>query len=97
LLGKGSQWIRHHHERYDGTGFPDELEGEDIPLGARIIAVADAYDAMRSTRPYKPDVTPERARQELLECSGTQFDPQVVEAFLSLLPSREAQVETRGH
>lgn len=97
LLGKGSQWIRHHHERYDGTGFPDGLAGEDIPLGARIITVADAYDAMLSARSYKPDFTPERARQELLQCSGTQFDPKVVEALLSVLPAHAAQVNTRGH
>jgi HD-GYP domain-containing protein (c-di-GMP phosphodiesterase class II) len=97
LLGKGSQWIRHHHERYDGTGFPDGLAGEDIPLGARIITVADAYDAMLSARSYKPDFTPERARQELLQCSGTQFDPKVVAALLSVLPGQEAQVKTRGH
>ena len=97
LLGKGSAWIRHHHERYDGTGFPGGLAGEDIPLGARIVTVADAYDAMLSARSYKPDFTPERARQELVDCSGTQFDPVVVEALLSTIPTLEVEAKTRGH
>jgi len=96
LLGKGSAWIRHHHERYDGTGFPDGLAGEDIPLGARIVTVADAYDAMLSARSYKPDFTPERARQELVDCSGTQFDPVVVKALLSTIPTLEVEAKTRG-
>lgn len=96
LLGKGSVWIRHHHERYDGTGFPDGLAGEDIPLGARIVTVADAYDAMLSARSYKPDFTPEQARQELVDCSGSQFDPVVVKALLSTIPTLEVEAKTRG-
>lgn len=74
--------IRHHHERYDGTGYPDGLKGEEIPLLARIIAVADAYDAMTTARPYKAAYSHRQAVWELHYCSGTQFDPKIVQAFL---------------
>ena len=74
--------VRHHHERYDGTGYPDELSGEHIPLGARILAVADAYDAMTSERPYREAMSDETACAELEHCKGTQFDPEVADAFL---------------
>ncbi len=67
--------IRHHHERWDGRGYPDRLEGEDIPLGARIVAVCDAFDAMTSDRPYRTAMSTERASEELLKHAGTQFDP----------------------
>lgn len=73
--------IRHHHERWDGTGYPDGLEGERIPLGSRIIAVADAFDAMTSDRVYRAALTPEVAFAELRKGAGTQFDPQIVELF----------------
>ena len=73
--------VRHHHERWDGAGYPDGLRGEDIPLPARIIAVADAYDAMTTDRPYRRAASMEEAVREILRCSGTQFDPVVVEAF----------------
>jgi two-component system cell cycle response regulator len=73
--------VRASHERWDGTGYPDGLAGANIPLGARIVAVADAYDAMTGPRPYAPPRTPEEALDELASCSGTQFDPVVVEAF----------------
>ena len=73
--------MRHSHERWDGTGYPDALPGAEIPLGARIVAVADAFDAMTSPRPYSPARTPEEALEELERCAGTQFDPAVVEAF----------------
>jgi HD-GYP domain-containing protein (c-di-GMP phosphodiesterase class II) len=73
--------IRHHHERWDGSGYPDGLEGERIPLGSRIIAVADAYDAMTSDRVYRAALTPEVAFTELRKGAGTQFDPQIVELF----------------
>jgi putative nucleotidyltransferase with HDIG domain len=79
--------VRHHHERCDGSGYPDGLNREEIPLGARILAVVDAYDAMTSNRPYRPPVPPEEAQQRLLEASGTQFDPEVVEALLGSLPT----------
>ncbi len=73
---------RHHHERYDGTGYPDGLKGEDIPLEARIMALADVYDALISERVYKPAFSKEKARSILQEGSGTQFDPHLVPLFL---------------
>jgi HD-GYP domain-containing protein (c-di-GMP phosphodiesterase class II) len=73
--------IRSHHERIDGKGYPDGLKGEEIPLLARIITVADSFDSMISERPYRPKLRIEDALSELKRCSGTQFDPQVVEAF----------------
>jgi diguanylate cyclase (GGDEF)-like protein/putative nucleotidyltransferase with HDIG domain len=77
--------VRHHHERWDGKGYPDGLKGEDIPLGARILAVADVYDALTSDRSYRPGWTHERAISHLREHSGSHFDPQVVDAFLAVL------------
>jgi diguanylate cyclase (GGDEF)-like protein/putative nucleotidyltransferase with HDIG domain len=77
-------WVLHHHERYDGDGYPDGLAGDDIPLGARILLVADAYDAMTSERAYSRSVGHEAALAEILRCSGTQFDPAVVEAFTAI-------------
>jgi hypothetical protein len=74
----------YHHERYDGTGYPKGLAGDAIPLGARIFAVADAFDAITSDRPYRPALSEEEACEEIRRGSGTQFDPQVVEAFLKL-------------
>jgi putative nucleotidyltransferase with HDIG domain len=73
--------IRHHHERWDGTGYPDGLAGERIPLGARIVAVADAFDAMTSDRVYRPAMSFEAAFAELRQGQGAQFDPQIVEFF----------------
>jgi len=75
--------IRHHHERYDGTGYPDGLKGEEIPLQARIVAVADAFDAMVSDRPYKKGFSVQKALRVLEKGAGTQFDPVVVECFSS--------------
>ncbi len=72
--------IRHHHERWDGSGYPDALSGEAIPLGARILALADAYDAMTTARAYKQALSPEHAVSELRRCAGDQFDPGLVEA-----------------
>lgn len=77
--------ILHHHERYDGKGYPEGLMGEDIPLCARILAVADSYDSMTADRPYRPAPGKEYAISELKRCSGTQFDPEVVEAFLKVI------------
>lgn len=74
--------VLHHQERYDGTGYPGQLKGEEIPLGARIIAAADAYHAIRSDRPYRSGRTHAEAVPELRRCAGTQFDPQVIEALL---------------
>ncbi|MBI5418696.1 MAG: HD domain-containing protein [Deltaproteobacteria bacterium] len=77
--------VRHHHERYDGKGYPDSLKGEEIPLGARILSVADSFDAMISARAYKPTRTREDAMSELIRCKGTQFDPQCVDVFIDYL------------
>lgn len=74
--------VRHHHERIDGSGYPDGLTGEEIPLGARIIGIADAYEAMTSDRPYRKALSRAAAVEELQRCSGTQFDSELVDAFL---------------
>jgi diguanylate cyclase (GGDEF)-like protein len=84
-----ADWVLHHHERWDGAGYPDRLRGEEIPLGARIIFVADAYDAMTSERVYRRPLGPEEALEELERCSGSQFDPAIVEAFRAELAFRE--------
>jgi len=77
--------IRHHHERLDGKGYPDRLKHDEIPFLAKIISIADSYDSMTSDRPYRPAPPREYAISELKKCSGTQFEPQAVEAFLSVL------------
>jgi hypothetical protein len=77
--------VRHHHEQFDGSGYPDRLRGEEIPLAARVIAVADSFDAMTSERPYRPPRSRDDAVAELRRCSGTQFDPSCVEVFLGYL------------
>jgi response regulator RpfG family c-di-GMP phosphodiesterase len=77
--------VRSHHERFDGRGIPDGLAGGAIPLVARITAVADTFDAMTSARPYRPGLPGSAARAELVRCSGTQFDPDVVRVFVSML------------
>jgi len=79
------QVIRHHHERYDGSGYPDGLKGEDIPLLSRILAVADAFDAMTSDRSYRKAFSFDKVVQEIESNAGTQFDPQVAQSFLGLL------------
>ena len=76
-----AEWVLHHHERWDGAGYPNGLRAEQIPLGARIIFVADAYDAMTSERVYREPLSPREALAELERCAGSQFDPTVVEAF----------------
>ena len=83
--------IRNHHEKYDGTGYPDRLKGEAIPQMARIIAVCDTFDAMTSTRPYRKALPTDVALAELKRCSGTQFDPQVVVAFMTAFEAGEIQ------
>jgi putative nucleotidyltransferase with HDIG domain len=77
--------VRHHHERWDGRGYPDGLSGMDIPIGARIVAIVDAFDAMLSNRPYQVARTPLYAMQELYRCAGTQFDPTLVHYFCAAL------------
>jgi hypothetical protein len=80
--------VRHHHERWDGRGYPDGLMGAEIPLYSRVIAVADAYDAMTSTRPYRASFGRDKAVDVLWAEAGIQFDPMVVEAFVAALPTR---------
>ena len=75
--------VRHHHEHFDGKGYPDGLAGQDIPLEARILAVVDAFDAMTHERAYRKALSREEAVAELRRCAGTQFDPAVVEVFLA--------------
>jgi response regulator RpfG family c-di-GMP phosphodiesterase len=82
--------IRHHHERYDGRGYPDGLKGREIPLGARIVAVVDAYVAMCSPRPHRPPLRPEESIDELERYAGQQFDPEVVEALIRVLEKSPA-------
>ncbi|HUJ92793.1 MAG TPA: HD domain-containing phosphohydrolase, partial [Gaiellaceae bacterium] len=85
-----AEWVLHHHERWDGAGYPDGMRGESIPLGARIIFVADAFDAMTSERVYRDPLSEADALAELERCAGTQFDPTIVEAFSAELGLRIA-------
>jgi two-component system cell cycle response regulator len=84
-LAHTAELVRWHHERPDGTGYPDALRGDDIPIGARIIAVSDVFDAMVSDRPYRDGRSVEAALAELRRCAGSQFDPAVVEAFAAVV------------
>jgi putative nucleotidyltransferase with HDIG domain len=90
LFAKGSDLVKHHHERYDGKGYPTGLKGNQIPIGARIISVADSYEAMIESRPYRKAMTQEKAIEELIKGKGEQFDPEVVDAFIQ-------QIEHKGH
>jgi HD-GYP domain-containing protein (c-di-GMP phosphodiesterase class II) len=89
--------IRHHHEHYDGTGYPDGLAGEQIPLGARILAISDAYDSMTSNRPYRKPLSPEEAKSELTKYSGKQFDPKLITIFLDVLKEMEEVFLMKNH
>lgn len=88
-LGRASQWVRWHHEWWDGSGYPDRLQGEQIPLPSRIIVVVDAFAAMRSERPYRGAMSKDEALHELRLMAGIQFDPFVVKTFLSLIEKGE--------
>jgi putative nucleotidyltransferase with HDIG domain len=88
--------VLHHHERWDGKGYPDGLAGETIPLGARIFAVADTFDAMTTDRPYRSALTYAHARAEFEKHSGSQFDPAVVKAFLQVPQERWMQIQGRS-
>ncbi|MEK7241305.1 MAG: HD-GYP domain-containing protein, partial [Planctomycetota bacterium] len=85
LLAQEAPIVLHHHERWDGQGYPDGLKGRDIPLGARILALADTYEAMTSARPYRKGSPPEAAFKILREESGHQFDPELVEPFIKAM------------
>jgi two-component system cell cycle response regulator len=87
-LAQAARLVRSSHERWDGSGYPDRLKAESIPLGARIIAVCDAYDAMVSSRPYRSRMSREVALEELRRCAGTQFDGRIVEAFCAVIAER---------
>jgi signal transduction histidine kinase/HD-GYP domain-containing protein (c-di-GMP phosphodiesterase class II) len=91
FLEQVKQVIMHHHERYDGGGYPDGLKGEAIPIGARILAVVDAYSSMLSERPYRSALSRDEAVGELRKCSVTQFDPAVVEAFIEVLGKHQVE------
>ena len=79
-----SNWLKSHHERYDGKGYPDGLVGEEIPVSSRIIAIADTYDAMTSTRSYRAALSHQEAIDEIRKCSGSQFDPKLAELFIEI-------------
>lgn len=91
FLKNSYEAIYHHHERYNGKGYPDGIKSEDIPLSARIIAVADAYDAMGSDRPYRKKLSHNKILKELKEQSGQQFDPEVIKAFISVLKRKREE------
>ena len=92
FLRPASAIVRNHHERFDGTGYPDALKGVEIPLGARLFTVADTLDAMTSDRAYRKSPGFEAARAEILRHSGRQFDPHIVELFLRIPPATWTQV-----
>lgn len=86
LMDEVATTIRYHHARYGGGGYPDpDVKGKSIPIGSRIICVADAFDAMTNDRPYRNAMCKEAAIDELIRCSGTQFDPEVVKTFLTIV------------
>jgi len=76
--------VQHHHERYDGSGYPNRMSGDNIVIGARIFAIADTYDAMTTNRPYRKALTDRDAREEIKRCNGAQFDPRITEAFFQI-------------
>jgi HD-GYP domain-containing protein (c-di-GMP phosphodiesterase class II) len=88
--------VLHHHEWFDGTGYPDGLAGEAISLGARIFAAADCYDALISDRPYRPGMERERVIEIIKQGTGRQFDPQVVQAFLQVMSQEETKSPPRS-
>ena len=91
-LGEAGKLVRSTHEHWDGSGYPDGLASSEIPLGARIIAVCDSFDAMTSPRPYAKALSSEQAIRELFRSAGTQFDPDVVEAFAAVQADLNAQL-----
>jgi ribonuclease P protein subunit RPR2 len=92
FLGVAAQVVRHHHERWDGKGYPDGLAGEEIPLAARVFAVADVLDALTTDRPYRARMSFAVAREELLAGAGTHFDPAVIAVYEQLPDSTFEQI-----
>src|SRR6185312_4520532 len=92
----GIPLVRSHHESWDGSGYPDHLRGTDIPLGARILAVADTFDALTSDRPYRTGMELPKARVILQDGSGQQWDPAVIEAMLRVLEARAGQLTAQA-
>ncbi|PMP82543.1 MAG: hypothetical protein C0175_03385 [Caldisericum exile] len=93
LFRKGALLIRHHHERWDGTGYPDHLKGEEIPLGSRIIAIADSFDAMTTQRLYRDKVRSfKEGLKELKECAGIQFDPNLVDVAIKVISEKKEEL-----
>jgi ribonuclease P protein subunit RPR2 len=95
FLGEGKLVVRHHHERWDGTGYPDGLAGDAIPIAARVFAVADALDALTTDRPYRPASSFPDAREEIRRSSGSQFDPAVVAAYEAVADDTFAALRER--
>jgi HD-GYP domain-containing protein (c-di-GMP phosphodiesterase class II) len=89
-LREAIPYVLYHHERWDGTGYPSGKAGEEIPVEARVLAIADAFDAMTSDRPYRSALTHEEALAEVERCAGTQFDPKIARVFLEAF--REAEL-----
>jgi ribonuclease P protein subunit RPR2 len=97
FLGEAKAVVRSHHERWDGSGYPDGLAGEEIPIAARVFAVADAFDALTTDRPYRPGQTVAQAREILRSGSGTQFDPQVIAAHDAISDARLEAIRDAHH
>jgi HD-GYP domain-containing protein (c-di-GMP phosphodiesterase class II) len=89
---QASLYVLHHHENFDGTGYPAKLKGSEIPIGSRIVSVIDAFDAMVSSRPYRKGLPLEEAIRRLNESSGTQFDPNVIKSFIPIAESEMSSV-----
>ena len=94
FLAEASKVVRSHHERWDGNGYPDRLAGEEIPLTARVFAVADVFDALTTDRPYRGAMSFAAAAEQMIVNSGSQFDPAVVQAMVPVLAAVEAEGAT---
>jgi putative nucleotidyltransferase with HDIG domain len=86
--------VRHHHENWDGTGYPDGLRGEAIPIGARVLAIVDCYDALTSDRPYRRSLSHDRAAAMILERRGTMYEPAIADAFLGIIVALRSALDS---